>query len=133
MTSIYMRRPHLRDFPPIAPLPDGYLLRQAFSPGDDAALAAMLTAAFGDVWDEGHVRARLTDTPDVRVVYVVVQGGEIVATASHRRRPVRWPSAGFVHWVGTHPEHTRRGLASVLLVRLLREFATGGDDAAMLE
>jgi len=133
MTNIYMRRPHLRDIPAVALLPEGYALRQAFSPGDDTALAAALTAAFGEVWDAGRVRARLTDAPDVRAVYVVTRGGQIVATASHRRLPERFPDAGGVHWIGTHPDHTRKGLASILLVHLLREFAASGDRAAALE
>jgi hypothetical protein len=58
MTNIFMRRPHLRDIPAVAPLPAGYILRLAFSPQDDAALAAMLTTAFAREWDVHRVRAR---------------------------------------------------------------------------
>lgn len=133
MTNIFMRRPSLHDIPAAPRLPEGYLLRQAFSPVDDAALAVALAATFGEGWDAGSVRARLTAAPDVRAVYVIVRDGEIAATASHRRLPERWPDAGCVHWVGTRPDHARKGLASALLAHLLREFAACGDRAAALE
>src|SRR6476661_3505600 len=97
MTSIFMRRPHLHDIPETQPLAEGYVLRQAFSPADDTALAVLLTAAFGEAWDEARVRSRLTCAPDVRAVYVVTHDGEIAATASHRRLPQQWPDAGCVH------------------------------------
>src|SRR3954454_12088361 len=126
MTSIFMRRPHLHDIPETPPLAEGYVLRQAFSPADDMALAELLTAAFGEDWDEERVRSRLTRAPDVRAVYVIARGGELTATAAHRRVPEQWPDAGCVHWVGTHPNHARNGLASALLVHLLREFAACG-------
>lgn len=123
MTEVLMRRPHLREIPAVAPLPAGYALRRASSLDDDAALAATLTAAFPREWDVDRVRARLTEAPDVRAVYVVTWGRQIAATASHRWLPERWPEAGCVHWVGTHPDHARKGLASALLAHLLREFA----------
>lgn len=55
------------------------------------------------------------------------------ASAAHRRLPERWPDAGCVHWVGTHPAHTRHGLASALLAHLLRDFAACGYREAVLE
>ncbi len=133
MTSIFMRRPHLDDLPVVPPLPEGYALRQAFSPQDDAPLAAMLAAAFGEAWDVGRVRSELTATPDVRAVYVITDSDRIVATASNRWVPERDPDAGCVHWVGTHPDYLRRGLASALLAHLLGIFHTEGRSAAILE
>lgn len=133
MADLFMRRPHLRKIPAVAPLPPGYALRRALSPQDDAGLAATLTAAFAQEWDVTRVRARLTEAPDVRAVYVIVRDGEIAATAAHRRLPERWPQAGYVHWVGTHPDHARKGLASALLAHLLRDFAACGYREAVLE
>ena len=133
MTSIVMRRPHLRDLPRVAPLPEGYALRLARGDEDLAPLAATLSAAFADPWDADRVRAKLTATPDVQAVYMVTWRGLPVATASSRWLPDRFPDAGYVHWVGTHPDHSRRGLAAALLARLLRDFAERGRASAVLE
>lgn len=134
-TSVYMRRPHLRDVPPAPPLPEGYALRQA-TDTDSATLADLLNAAFSDPrddpWDAARVREKLTRAPDVRAVYVVEYAGQPVATASSQYQPDRYPASGKVHWVGTHPAHGRRGLGSTLLVRLLDDFAARGDADALL-
>lgn len=134
-SSVTMRRPHLRDVPPVLPLSTGFALRQA-TDADDPALAALLNVAFGDPrddpWDGPRVRERLTHAPDVRAVYVVEWQGQLVATASSQYVPERYPGSGKVHWVGTHPDHRGRGLASALLARLLVDFAARGDTDAML-
>lgn len=133
--SVYMRRPHLRDVPPAPPLPEGYTLRQA-DDDDSGPLAALLNAAFSgprdDPWDAERVRRSLTRTPDVRAVYVVEWRGQPVATTSSQFLPERFPGSGRVHWVGTHPEHGRRGLASALLAHVLADFAARGDRDAVL-
>jgi mycothiol synthase len=133
MTDIVMRRPHLRDLPEIPRLSAGYTLRQAVSPRDDAGLAEALTAAFGERWDIPRVQTRLTATPDVRAVYVVICGDTVVATASNRWMPEQYPDAGVVHWIGTRPDYARQGLASALLVHLLRVFDSERRAAAVLE
>jgi mycothiol synthase len=128
-----MRRPHLRDLPTVPPLSAGYALRVAAGERDAAALAAVLTAAFDDAWTADRVRRTLTDAPDVRAVYLVESQGHPVATASSRWLPDRFPGAGVVHWVGTHPDHARLGLGSVLLRRVLLDFGERGDPEAVLQ
>ena len=133
MAQLLMRRPHLRDLPPTPPLPDGYALR-ALREGDDlAALAETLTGAFGETWPEDTVRERLTDDATVRAVYVALHGGRTVATASSRLLPDRFPCSGYVHWVGTHPAHLRRGLGAALMARVLADFAEREYADAVLE
>ena len=132
MRHLVMRRPHLLDLPGNAP-PPGYALRPAGGEEDVAALAAVLTGAFGDLWTADRVRRTLTEAPDVRAVYVATWHGRPVATASSRLLPDRFPGSGVVHWVGTHPDHARRGLASALVARVLRDFRDRGDTAAALE
>ena len=133
MAQLLMLRPHLRDLPPMPPLPAGYQLRLAASESDEEALAAVLAAAFANPWDPASVRRKLTAALDVRAVYVVTWQDHPVATAASRSLPDRFPGSGYVHWVGTHPEHQRRGLAATLLARLLRDFAERGDRDAVLE
>lgn len=56
-----------------------------------------------------------------------------MATASSRWLPHLYPGSGYVHWVGTHPDHTRRGLAMALMARLLQDFRERGYRDAVLE
>lgn len=133
MRHLLMRRPHLRAIPLSPALPAGYELR-TWAPDDDLdSLAATLTGAFQDEWSPERVRTSLTEAPDVRAVYAVFRDGKVVATASSRLLPERFPESGYVHWVGTVPEHARLGLASLLLIRLLSEFAERGCKDAVLE
>jgi ribosomal protein S18 acetylase RimI-like enzyme len=133
MPSIFLRRPHLRDLPAVPPLPAGYDLREAVEV-DVPGLSAALSAAFTEItWGEEEVRQRLIAAPDVRAVYVVTWQGEIVATASSRYVPEQYGETGIVHWVGTHPEHARRGLGAALVTCVLVDFILRGYPEAMLE
>ncbi len=130
--NISLVRPHLGDPSAAHALPEGYTLRR-LEHADEPQLAQLLSLAFEGTWDEARVRDTLTGAPDVGAVYGVVRGGELVATASSQSRPERDPAAGFVHWVATHPEHRSRGLASVLLGRLLEDFRARGYTRARLD
>jgi mycothiol synthase len=132
VAQLTMQRPHLHDLPAARPLPAGYTLRQAGAT-DEPSLAATLTAAFGDAWTPERVRRELTAAPEVRAVYVIDHEGYVVATASSRVPLAQFPGAGCVHWVATHPDHTRRGLGQVLLLRLLRDFQARGETQAVLQ
>lgn len=138
--NVVLRRPHLRDLPPVPSLPEGYTLRQA-EIADEDALAPLLTAAFAaprgtaafrEPWGVARVREELTRAPDIRAVYLAEWRGMAVATASSQSVPERYPGSGKVHWVGTHPDHRGRGLASALLARLLADFAARGDADAVV-
>ncbi len=47
MAQLLMLRPHLRDLPPVPPLPAGYGLRLAAGEADEEALATVLAAPLG--------------------------------------------------------------------------------------
>jgi mycothiol synthase len=131
-TNLVLLRPSLDDLPPRPRLPAGYRLRPAVD-SDTDALAATLTAAFAETWSVDRIRRDLLDAEDVVATFVITHGGRAVATASNRWVPDRFPDAGYVHWVGTAPEHTRRGLAAALLIELLWQFAEQGRLTAVLE
>lgn len=126
-----MYRPHLHDVPNTPAVPDNYSLRQ-LEPGDEPHLAALLSLAFAEPWDEQRVASTLTRAEDVKAIYGVLRQSELVATASSQFPPEQDPRAGFVHWVATHPGHRGVGLAAALLVRLLRDFGARGYRRARL-
>src|SRR5712691_1307519 len=107
--SLFMRRPHLGDLPPLA-LPSGYRLRSA-ADADALGLSAVLTAAFREEWDLDRVRRTLLDDASVAAVYVIEQeAGRLVATASSRLVPHQYLGSGYLHWVGADPSVSGLGL-----------------------
>ncbi len=133
MKQLLMFRPNLDEIPRPVALPGGYEIRR-FEPEDDLpSLAETLTVAFEEKWTMERVRENLTEAPGVRAVYAAFWDGRVVATTSSRYLPDRYPAAGIVHWVGTHPDHHRRGLGSALMERVLHDFAERGDRQAVLE
>lgn len=129
--NISMSRPHLRDVPDLAPLPHGYSLR-LLERSNEPQLAALLSSAFTEPWDERRVGATLTRAGDVRAVYGVFRQNELAATASSQFLPERDRHAGFVHWLRAHPRYRGKGLAAGLLERLLRDFRERGYKNARL-
>jgi mycothiol synthase len=129
--NIRMRRPNLADLPTVSKLPDGYELH-VFS-NQHEGLASALTKAFDEHWDVTRVKTDLTEAPDVHAVYVVTYQGEIVSTASSQLRAKHTTSSGYVHWVGTLPEHRGKGLAYILVARVLQDFVERGYTGAYLE
>lgn len=123
--NISMLRPHLRGVPESCLLPEAYTLR-LLGHEDEPQLADLLSSAFEDTWDERRVASTLTRAPDVRAVYGVFTREALAATASSQVPSERDPTAGFVHWVATHPRHRSRGLAAALLGRLLEDFSARG-------
>jgi mycothiol synthase len=129
--NISMYRPHLHDVPDTPAVPDSYSLRR-LEHGDEPNLAALLSLAFAETWDEQRVGSVLTRAEDVKAIYGVLWQSELVATASSQFLPRQDPHAGFVHWVATHPGHRGVGLASAVLVRLLKDFEARGYRSARL-
>jgi len=130
-----MFRPHLENIPSTGPMPTGYEVRR-FGPNDDIhSLGETLNLAFDREldWSPEQVRERLTEAPDVRAIYAVFWQGKAVATTSSRYIPEKYPDTGVVHWVATHPDHLRKGLGTVLMERVLRDFVENGDREALLE
>lgn len=131
-TRLCMRRPWLDDLPEAPSLPAGATLR-AYQPADCHALAALLTRAFGETWDEARVLRDLAEASDVERVYVVAQGEGVLATASARMVPERYPGSGYVHWVAADPAVQGRGLGTLVTLRVLQHFRMAGLKDAVLE
>ena len=131
-TRLFMRHPSLAEIPPLPEPPAGYVLR-GYQPVDGSGLAALLTRAFGEAWDEARVRRDLAETPDVEQIYLIAYHDKLVATASARLLPDEYPGSGYVHWVGADPAHQGKGLGRLVSLRLLHHFRAAGLRDAVLE
>lgn len=143
--QLFMRLPALSDLPAARPLDPGYTLRRAV-PGEYGQLAELLAEAFGDSWDAERVATEFSPGNGVEAIYVVVspavvsqavvsQAGaaRVVATASARYLPDRYPEAGYVHYVGVRVSERGRRLGEAVTRRVLAHFADAGLDQAVLE
>jgi mycothiol synthase len=130
--NIRMRRPTLEHLPKVLALPAGYELHQFTGQDNASALAKLLTAAFEEPWDETRVKNELTEASDVHAVYIVTHQNTIVATASSQVRAQHTTTSGYVHWVGTQPEYRGKGLAYILVARVLQDFVERGYTGAYL-
>src|SRR5689334_23212646 len=91
MSQLLMRRPNLDDLPPLPALPPGTILRE-YKSEDVESLAALLRTAFEDpAWTPEKVRRELIDDPTVERTFVIDADGSIIATASVRLLPERFP------------------------------------------
>lgn len=133
MDNLLMRRPDLENLPPITPLPAGYTLR-TFQEDDLEPLAVLLDAVFTEeAWTPELVKERLVAAPDVKKIFVIAQDDVLVATASARIDPERFPDSGYVHWVAVHPDHRGKGLGTLITLATLHEFVRMGCKDAVLE
>lgn len=126
MTSLLMRRPDLAGLPA---RPD----TDVAGPADATALARLLSASFDEPWDVERVHRDLLDEPTVTAVFVVRDHDRIVATASARTLPDRYPDAGYLHWVAADPAVRGRGVGQAAVVTVLHRFAEEGLQASVLE
>lgn len=133
MSHLWMLRPNLEQIPAAVRLGKEYQLRELRDQDDPIQLAETLAGAFEYPWTTELVRAKLIDAPDVLATYIIVWQDRIIATASSRWLADRYPRSGYVHWVGVHPSHARRGLATALVIRLLEDFTARGYENALLE
>lgn len=127
MTSLLMRRPNLAALPTA---PGG---TEVAGPADAGALARLLTASFDEPWDAERVHRDLLDEPTVTAVVVVRHDERIVATASARTLPDRYPGAGYLHWVGADPAERGRGHGFTAVVAVLHRFVAEGHAASVLK
>lgn len=133
-TRLFMRRPWLDDLPAAPSLPDGFAQR-TYRPGDEAALAALLTRAFAETenWDAQTLGERLTAAPDVPAIFLLTDGSDRpVATASARLMEI-YPGSGYLHWVGVDPAYQGKGLGAHISLCVLRYFKDRGLRDAVLE
>jgi len=131
--QIIMRRAHLNGLPDAA-VPRPYVVR-TFRPGDETPWQTLYTAAFPKVPDQ--VRNKVADLmaspiwrPD-RASFACHDGSP-VAVALAWQPPCDAPGAGWVHWVATHPDHRRKGLARAVITRCLAWMRRHGCRTALL-
>ena len=133
---IKMIRPNLDGLPAVA-LPAGYRLATAEEFDDPAAMwAEIVSASFPDtVWTVDYVHEHYMDKAqyDPSGVFFAMAGEEVASTAFAWRDEPRESTCGRVHWVATRPAHRRRGLASSVVVAVLRYFRDRGFASAFLE
>lgn len=131
--SLVMRRANLENIPdPEALLASGYVLRTRRD-DDLPKLADLMNRAFPEIgWDEKRTYNALIADETVKTTYVIEHGDTLVATASARWQPDRYPDEGYVHWVGADPEHRGKQLGLIVSVATLREFATWGAKGSIL-
>lgn len=131
-----MTRPDLENLPEVS-VPDGYSLvtaEQFDSP--EAMWAALINKAFGDTnWTAEYVCENYTSKEqyDPGGAFFVMHSDAAVSTAFAWLDEPGETQVGRIHWVGTDPEHRRKGLASVVCVSILRYFRDRGFRQVFLE
>lgn len=129
MSQLRMRLPDLSTIPDAVA---GTSARAA-GPADAVELARLLASAFPEIeWSPDRVTRDLLDEPSVAEVLVIEGEHGLLATASARYIE-EFPTAGYVHWVGTDPAFRGRSLGRSVCVAVLDRFRRDGRTAAVLE
>jgi len=132
--QLQMRRNHLDELPdadlPADLLAQGYELR-TFELGDEVSAAETLSLSFEDTWTHERVTKELAANDFVKRMFVVTHHGRVIATASAAFSDKR-PTSGYVHYVGTHPDHTGKRLGYWVTLATLHEFKSLGYTSAIL-
>ncbi len=127
-----MFRNNLADLPAIK-LPDGYRLRH-FQPGDEPAWEAIISASFEEK-AAGTFQRRIGSQVAFRAerVKFVTFRGLPVATATAWHEAQYGPTVGYLHMVGTLPDHRGRHLGMWASVAALQQHAAEGFSSAVLQ
>jgi predicted dehydrogenase/ribosomal protein S18 acetylase RimI-like enzyme len=130
--QLVMRAPASLPLPEV-PVPSGYAVRRA-GLEDLAAVARCMALGFGD-WDAERVRRELLQAPDVQATFLAVEtaSGLVVACASHREVPDRFPGATYLHYVAADPAHSGRRLGALVSAAVLAFGRAEGHRDAVLE
>ena len=132
LQNLLMHRYDLLNLPEIE-LPAGFELRE-YRKEDLTGLASLMAEAFEDEsWSEEKLKSALVEAPDVPVTYVVESQGAIVASASVRLLPARFPHSGYVHWVASRKSQRGKRLGYFVTLAVLHEFVRRGCRDAVLE
>ena len=134
MPQPVMVYPSLRQLPPVE-LPDGYRL-QSFREGDEALWNDVLDASFGREPGTTNFATDMATDPAYRperVKLILSAANEPVATASAWHRPAFGELYGYLHWVGTHPEHRGKRLGYWVSLAAMHQAAEDGREAMLLE
>jgi ribosomal protein S18 acetylase RimI-like enzyme len=134
LSHLRMRRPHLDNLPELV-LPDGFTLR-SLTAAEVPELACLLSAAFPEIlWTPKKTHEALFADLSVKETLALVEEstGNLVATASARLLPERFPDAGYLHWVGAHRNFQGKGLGRLVTLAVLHRFRELGCTSAVLE
>lgn len=134
LSHLRMRRAALTDLPELT-VPDGFTLR-SLTVQELPELACLLSAAFPEiVWTPKRTHNALFEDLSVKETWAVVEEASenLVATASARFLPERFPEAGYLHWVGAHPTVHGKGLGRLVTLAVLHRFAAWSCTSAVLE
>lgn len=134
LPHIRMRLASLEMLPTLA-LPDGFTLRCA-SAADLPALTGLFSAAFPEMlWTPKGLHDSLFADTTVKETYVIEDPVKdaLIATASVRLLPERFPNTGYLHWVGAHPLYQGKKLGKAVTLAVLHDFARRGLTSAVLE
>lgn len=133
---IQMTRPYLEGLPEVK-LPEGYRLVSADElEAPEAMWAALVNKSFGNTsWTADYVRENFASKEqfDPRGVFFVLCGTQAVATAFAWLDEPGETRSGRIHWVGTDPDHRRKGLGTAVVVAIMRYFRDRGFTEAFLE
>ena len=133
--TIRMRRPDLKDLPPIE-LPEGYSLRTAW-PGFEETWVRIARAAFGeeDGWTVEKFREQLSSKQqfDLDGQFFVFSGDEPVAMAFAWLDEPDEKVWGRVHWVAVVPEHRGNGLGRAVVLAVMHYLAQRGFPKVFLD
>jgi len=124
-------RHELKSFAPLRSLPHGCFLRSA-DEEDAEDIGIVLESAFLDPWPSSRVLEELLENEGVPETYVVEWNGEIVGTASYQEQPNPDPSAGWLHYVGVHPNARGAALGEILSQRVLIKAVSRGRTSVFL-
>lgn len=133
MSQLFMRRPNLDDLPSTPDLPEGLVMRE-YRSADLASLTSLMQSAFEDEhWSEERIKNSLLEDTTIKKTLVIVDGEKVVASASARLLPDRYPHSGYVHWVGSLPEYRGNRLGYSVSLAILHYFVDLGCKDAVLE
>ena len=134
LSHLRMRHPRLDNLPELVP-PEGFTLRSVTA-NELPELACLLAASFPElIWTPQKTHESLFADLTVKETIVVVEEatGVFAATASARLLPERFPSAGYLHWVGAHQSFRGKGLGRLVTLAVLHKFQELGCTTAVLE
>jgi RimJ/RimL family protein N-acetyltransferase len=126
LSNLFLRNDDISNLPELH-IPVGYLLLSNDLPeSEHVQLADCLSKAFGiqhGAWDASRIPKEFIDEKTVKKTFRLIheESGVIVATASLRVIPDKYPGSAYLHWVAVHPAHQGRGLGYVVSVAVLRE------------
>lgn len=112
-------------------------LRRATAADAESLGELMRIAYHEDDWGVERVHREFLDADDVPATWVIdeVQNGasKIIAAASERYLPDRYPGAGYLHFVAASPDHAGEGLGRVVTEQVLSQVAARGYNRCVLE